>query len=156
MYSEKEKEYNKKYYANRKKEMQKKARDYYKSHADERKEYSCTYRRLHKDKIKKWNNDNKTKVNRWRKDHYKKIRLEVLQAYGGKCACCGEAEPAFLAIDHVNGNGNKHRKETKLRGLKMFFWLRRNGYPSEFQLLCHNCNVAKGSNGICPHQVTKV
>ncbi len=33
--------------------------------------------------------------------------------YGQRCACCGETEPAFLAIDHVNNDGNVHRKKVK-------------------------------------------
>src|SRR6266567_4357200 len=34
-----------------------------------------------------------------------KLRREVLAAYGGKCVCCGESHPEFLAIDHVNNDG---------------------------------------------------
>lgn len=32
------------------------------------------------------------------------------------------------------------------------WWLRRNNYPNGFQVLCHNCNMAKGFYGKCPHQ----
>lgn len=46
----------------------------------------------------------------------RRMRLEALQAYGGKCACCGESNVEFLAIDHINGNGNKHRAETRRTG----------------------------------------
>lgn len=31
-------------------------------------------------------------------------------------------------------------------------WLKTNGYPDGFQTLCHNCNMAKGFYGICPHK----
>jgi hypothetical protein len=27
-----------------------------------------------------------------------------------------------------------------------------NGFPSGFRTLCHNCNMAKGLYGTCPHE----
>jgi len=33
----------------------------------------------------------------------------------------------------------------------MYVWLKRNYFPTGFQLLCHNCNLAKGFYGKCPH-----
>jgi hypothetical protein len=83
------------------------------------------------------------------------MRLLVLQHYGGKCACCGETEYKFLAMDHINGNGNKHRKEIGSGGKTLYRWLVKNNFPEGFQVLCHNCNVAKGLYGICPHQERK-
>jgi hypothetical protein len=78
-------------------------------------------------------------------------RMEVLQHYGGKCACCGEHRYEFLAIDHINGGGTKHRKETKNRPLHKT--LKAEGYPSGYRVLCHNCNSAYGYYGYCPHHV---
>ena len=37
----------------------------------------------------------------------------------------------------------------------MYRWLEKNGFPSGFQTLCHNCNWAK-SRGGCPHQRKRV
>lgn len=84
---------------------------------------------------------------------YAAIKKEVFQHYGCKCACCGEATLEFLGIDHVNGGGNKHRRET-LRSYcnNVYLWLKKNDYPEGFQLLCHNCNMAKGLYGTCPHK----
>jgi hypothetical protein len=81
-----------------------------------------------------------------------RVRSECFVAYGGKCACCGETEPLFLEIDHINGGGGKHRKEVP-GGTAIYMWLREQGYPKgEFQLLCRNCNYGKHRNGgICPH-----
>lgn len=79
------------------------------------------------------------------------LRAEILQAYGGRCACCGEDEPKFLAVDHIQNNGNKHRAEIG-RG-NYYHWLKKNGFPKDnFQLLCHNCNFSKGAYGACPHK----
>lgn len=81
------------------------------------------------------------------------LRLAALQAYGGPepaCNCCGETIPQFLALDHINGGGHKQRKE--LGGGGYWTWLRRNGYPPGFQILCHNCNFGRQINGgVCPH-----
>lgn len=85
----------------------------------------------------------------------RKVRLDALRAYGGanpQCACCGEAIYEFLAIDHVYGGGHAQRKETGGGGFHS--WLRKNGYPSGFQILCHNCNLGRQINGgVCPHKV---
>jgi len=78
----------------------------------------------------------------------RQIRLEVLAHYGGKCACCGISEFEFLAIDHINGGGNIHRKEIKDT---LTMWLYRNDYPKGFRVLCHNCNFSLGAYGYCPH-----
>lgn len=79
--------------------------------------------------------------------YWQRIKVEVIAHYGGKCECCGEMEMVFLTIDHINGGGRQHRKET---GSFLYQWLRRNGYPEGFQVLCFNCNFAK-ANGGCPH-----
>lgn len=81
------------------------------------------------------------------------IRQQMINAYGDACACCGETEPHFLAVDHINNDGAAHRRAGGYTGTAMYLWLRRNGFPKDrFQLLCHNCNVAKGLYGVCPHK----
>jgi ferric-dicitrate binding protein FerR (iron transport regulator) len=78
-------------------------------------------------------------------------RKEVLQQYGGICACCGETRWQFLAIDHIEGHGNAHRKMVG-EGYQFYQWLRNNNFPKGFRVLCHNCNTAIGHWGKCPHQ----
>jgi hypothetical protein len=79
-------------------------------------------------------------------------RERVLRSMGGRCACCGEHRLELLAIDHVHGDGAAHRRETGLIGTKLVNWLLENGIPGDtFQLLCHNCNFAKGKDRTCPH-----
>lgn len=89
-----------------------------------------------------------------------KLRDEVFEAYGGrKCACCGETEPLFLSIDHIDNDGAEMRKNgTHSRGGTAFYqWLRKSGFPKDFQVLCMNCNTGKHRNGgACPHQSKKV
>jgi hypothetical protein len=81
------------------------------------------------------------------------LRKEVLQYYGGippSCACCGETLYEFLSIDHKEGGGSKHRKNLKNR--TVYCWLRQQGYPPGFRVLCHNCNQSIGVYGYCPHK----
>lgn len=83
----------------------------------------------------------------------RRLRQEALDRYGRWCRCCGEAHEEFLAIDHVEGNGNNHRRQIgSTGGMNMYLWLKRNGYPAGFRTLCHNCNLAIGFYGYCPHR----
>ena len=82
----------------------------------------------------------------------RKLKLDILIAYSGnppKCACCGELHFEFLTVDHVNNNGNKHRKA--LGRPNIYDILRKNNYPLGYRILCMNCNFALGHYGYCPH-----
>lgn len=86
----------------------------------------------------------------------RKVREDVLAGYGGQCQCCGEDRYEFLSIDHINGGGIRHIRSLGLKTQQQFYyWLRRNGYPEGFRVLCHNCNQSYGHYGYCPHQVEK-
>jgi hypothetical protein len=84
------------------------------------------------------------------RDHQKK--LQVLAHYGRICQCCSEGREEFLSIDHINGDGAKHRKEIGGNGSGLYWWLVKNNFPPGFQVLCFNCNISKGLFGYCPHQ----
>ena len=104
----------------------------------------------------KWNKDNRERHNKHCLNHYYRLQDKVIMAYGGyRCACCGETEPFFLTIDHVNNDGKSHRKTFQSSGDGLYKWLIKNKFPSGFQVLCMNCNHGKHRNkGICPHQET--
>ena len=36
--------------------------------------------------------------------------------------------------------------------VRLFSILKRKGFPEGYQTLCHNCNLAKGFYGQCPHE----
>jgi hypothetical protein len=89
----------------------------------------------------------------WRKDYRLRLRKALIDFYGGKCACCGETEYKFLALDHVNNDGAEERRKpglgsTEAVGRKI---LKGILVKENYQLLCHNCNLAKGFYGACPH-----
>jgi len=89
----------------------------------------------------------------WQSQRHRELKHDTIIAYGGRCACCGESEPAFLDIDHINNDGAEHRKEVG-NTTRLMLWLKRDGWPKDrVQLLCCNCNQGKARNGgICPHQ----
>lgn len=88
----------------------------------------------------------------YQKSRYARIRQRVVDGYGGKCYCCGETEPCFLTLDHVNNDGAEHRRKHKAVGMRLYQYLIRNKFPPEFQLLCFNCNCGRQiNNGVCPH-----
>lgn len=99
---------------------------------------------------------NKDKIGARINEYNKKIRVIVLKFYNNgtsSCNCCGETEIKFLSIDHVHGGGNEHRRSigNSGKGGNIYHWLYRNKFPDGFQVLCHNCNMAKGFYGRCPH-----
>ena len=81
------------------------------------------------------------------------LRLEVFMAYGGsRCACCGETEITFLNLDHPKGDGAQHRRRIG-RGLRIYYWLKRHGFPPGYRVLCWNCNEATRYGRRCPHEL---
>ena len=82
-----------------------------------------------------------------------RLKLQMIAAYGGCCACCGEAEPDFLTLDHVNDDGAVERRDSSGRSVLIMARLRREGWPKgQYQILCFNCNCARAAFGTCPHQ----
>lgn len=99
-----------------------------------------------------WRAREKTRDAARRKAARELLRTEVLLAYGHRCACCAEAVREFLCVDHIRGGGCQHRKSLGAGG-RFYNWLKRQGFPrDEFRLLCHNCNLARGFYGYCPHE----
>lgn len=95
--------------------------------------------------------ENGEELNARARAYTRRDRLAALAAYGGVCACCGETDERFLCFDHVNGGGERMRREVHGQGRQFYGWLKRNGYPDGFRVLCHNCNYAFGQWGACPH-----
>lgn len=103
-----------------------------------------------------WKQRNRERENATRKARYQRLRAEALATYGDKCAYCGETHPHFLSIDHKNGGGKRDRIALGCRegGVNWYKYLL-DKHPDHVQILCHNCNMAKGHYGVCPHQILK-
>ena len=118
-------------------------------------EYRSQHRELLNQKARVRQTSMRAEINRRSRERAWMLKLEMVAAYGGRCVCCGETEPIFLAIDHINGGG----KSDRLRGHGGFHFyakLKKLGWPKdEYRLLCHNCNMAIGMFGFCPHQGEK-
>ena len=112
----------------------------------------------------KWSEEDRENRRRVHRKSYQKYKLKykqkndllrdrVLAAYGHECECCGENRKEFLALDHVDGGGKKHRDSLGVSGGCGFHnWLEKNNYPPIIRILCHNCNCALGFYGYCPHE----
>ncbi len=83
----------------------------------------------------------------------RRLRVLVFDAYGGAvCACCGEDRYEFLTIDHIAGNGAEHRRKNVKAKNDIYHWLKKEGFPPGFRVLCMNCNFSLGYHGYCPHR----
>ena len=98
------------------------------------------------------------------------------------CNCCGYTGIEFLTVDHIIPKREMEKKVTSLlrsiseiisptpkeiamgfkakrKGDPLNQWLITNNFPKGFQILCWNCNFAKGSPAVsfkCPHQLDKM
>ena len=92
-----------------------------------------------------------------KKERNNKLRMIVLEHYSGgtpQCACCSEKITDFLCVDHINNDGNKHRKLLNEGSGVIYKYLIDNQFPPGFQILCNNCNWGKHkNNGVCPHKL---
>jgi len=73
------------------------------------------------------------------KKYYRKLRQEILEVYGRKCALCKEREENQLTIDHLHNDGQAHRRH---RGRNWYVDVRREGFPKhKYRILCRRCNI---------------
>jgi predicted restriction endonuclease len=82
------------------------------------------------------------------------LRKDVFDIYGRTCVCCGETILAFLTLDHIDGNGAAHRRALGLGragGVRFYAKIIKLDKDPNIQVLCMNCNLAKHTQGQCPH-----
>lgn len=89
-------------------------------------------------------NPNSERFLGWYPDYIMNKEL-VYDHYGRKCRCCGVTYD--LTIDHINGDGKRHRQEIGSKNL--YRWLVQNGFPDGFQTLCRICNSSKCQGDHC-------
>jgi len=105
------------------------------------------------------------------KSYRDNLRMKILQTYSKRlsnseipcCKCCGEnSHLEFLAIDHIAGKKEMDSEpelvklgySSNFKSTSLNVWIVKNNFPKGFQILCHNCNQAKGysKNNKCPHE----
>jgi hypothetical protein len=64
------------------------------------------------------------------------LRAKVIEAYGGRCVCCGFADVRALDLDHVTRDGPSNRRPPYAAYREAI----KEAYPDRFRLLCRNCN----------------
>jgi hypothetical protein len=97
-------------------------------------------------------------VNEQRRKDAVRVKKEVIEKYGGECACCSEGHLQLLNIDHINGGGTEHRRtDMQLRSTNIYNWLRQNDFPTDgYRVLCWNCNMSFGAYHYCPHNESTI
>lgn len=76
--------------------------------------------------------------------YQRRLRTRALKHYSPSLSCriCGCRDLKALTIDHMRGNGADQRRGG-IKGYRFYLWLRRNGYPKGYQILCMNCQIMK-------------
>jgi hypothetical protein len=76
----------------------------------------------------------------------------LLSVYGRVCACCGEDNPEFLTLDHIQNDGKEDRKAMG-QNYKVYLKAAEENDRSRYQILCWNCNFGRARHGgVCPHK----
>jgi hypothetical protein len=117
-------------------------------------EYMKKYKKEHPEKFK-YSRKNYPKHKESKLDYQRKLtkryKQEFLDMYGGRCSCCGQTLPDFLTIEHKLGQ----EKSTRRTGLVAYRDSVKEYRPDLYEILCWNCNCAKGKLGYCPHNPPK-
>lgn len=136
-------EYQRLYSATHSEKKRKRAKEWYLQN----KERALKYQREYKAK-------NRDHVLGLKRDQYTRKRLEMIFRLGGRCVCCGITESRFLAVDHINNDGKADRLTF---GRQAYRAVKASDFDrKKYQVLCHNCNMAKGFYGTCPHAEMRV
>lgn len=99
------------------------------------KKYHQEYAKTHRQQIRKS-----------RRDWLRHIREEVIEQYGGVCACCAERLYELLRV--IPGPS----ADKPPGGTSIYLWLRKSGYPPGYLVFCAGCAQSKTLLGYCPHE----
>ena len=112
---------------------------------------NAKYREAHRGEIRvkerQWYHNRAEQVKAAGARYRKRLKEQIIKHYSDEacqCARCGMSDIDVLCIDHINGNGNEHRRSIgRTSGYGFYQWLNKEGLPDGFQVLCYNCNMKK-------------
>ena len=118
------------------------------------KEYMRGYRKKNADRIRRlnreWKARNRDRIRELNVNERNRLRDVVLNHYSGGdmcCRMCGFDDVRALTIDHIDNNGADERRrlfgDRLSAGTTFYRWLRKNNFPTGYQVLCMNCNWIK-------------
>lgn len=118
------------------------------------KEYAKQYREKNKEKARlnnqEWRKNNKDSTRKAGRKERSNLKFDVLNHYSNGnmcCASCSFSDIRALQLDHTNNNGAEERKELfgnrLAAGTTFYRWIRQQGYPEGYGILCANCNIIK-------------
>lgn len=118
--------------------------EYYIAHRDEMKARSKRHREEHKAEVLCWRKEfykqNKDRLNATVRGYQRSWKMDALNAYGGPvCPTCGQTDLCALTIDHIAQFRSPEEREIG-GGSGLYIWLKHNGYPPGYRVLCYNCN----------------
>lgn len=147
---------NRAFYDSHKEEIKASVKKYQDEHSEQEKARCKKYREAHLEECRARSRrryeTHKDEAKLYAKSARAAARATVLRAYGSKCECCGENRPAFLALDRRASDGAEFRKSIG-GSAYVVPWIIEHSFPSDFRLLCHNCNRGRYRNGgVCPHK----
>ena len=126
------------YYYKNKDKIKEYTKKWAKEHPDKRREY----RRKEYLKAKMDKNLMKKRI-KIKKDWELRLKIEVLSHYSNnkiECQKCGTNDVRILVLNHERGGGSRDRKQLNKYGMAFYNYLKRQNYPSGFNVLCRNCD----------------
>jgi len=78
-----------------------------------------------------------------RKKRSARQRKEMFEMMGNKCVCCGEKNPLYFQIDHIENDADYSGDGNNAPSIQLRHYLKE---PDRYQLVCANCNYAKRMN----------
>jgi len=118
----------------------------------ENRERSRQWHAANPEKHKEWRASNLDRRRESARRWGEKLWADFFDHYGHACTCCGEDEPMFLTVEHLNGRDQERRSYNSRLELAR---LRREGWPDDVTVRCINCNQGRWRNGgVCPHQTS--
>jgi len=111
-------------------------------------------RRRHREYSRRYNKKPRSRARG--RAYVARLKLAVLGHYSPelRCQCellqcwhsgsCPIHDSRLLCIDHISGGGRRHTESLgRSAGAGFYNWLKKNGFPEGFQVLCQNCNWMK-------------